>query len=202
MDNLERTVSELIDRRQQEKRDTPGRELLLNSNQSDLRTDEVTSEDDLSDLSDEDEYLYPEGGEGEQLKLIRLTPNRTTNPKIKKLFSNTDRVFSMTRERGRALIINNMNFDKRPDLCRQGSDGDTANMSAMLKDFKFDVVTHTDLKAEVYFYPRIDVGKKGIDPTSDLRETQLEDTEIVSLPLPELRELKVLILRIKRTQMN
>jgi len=62
------------------------------SNQSDLRTDEVTSEDDLSDLSDEDEYLYPEGGEGEQLKLIRLTPNRTTNPKIKKLFSNTDRV--------------------------------------------------------------------------------------------------------------
>jgi len=58
----------------------------------------------------------------------------------------------MTRERGRALIINNMNFDKRPDLCRQGSDGDTANMSAMLKDFKFDVVTHTDLKAEVYFY--------------------------------------------------
>jgi len=62
------------------------------NNQSDLRTNEVTSEDDLSDLSDEDEYLYPEGGEGEQLKLIRLTPSRTTNPKIRKLFSNTDRV--------------------------------------------------------------------------------------------------------------
>jgi len=33
------------------------------------------------------------------------------------------------------------------------------------------------------FSARIDVGKKGIDPTSDLGETQLEDTEIVS-PLP------------------
>jgi len=64
------------------------------NNQLDLRTDEVISEDDLSDLSDEDEYLYPEGGEGEQLKLIRLTPSRTTNPKIKKLFSNTDRVIT------------------------------------------------------------------------------------------------------------
>jgi len=58
----------------------------------------------------------------------------------------------MTRERGRALIINNKNFDKRPDMHRKGSDVDVENMSAMLKDFKFDVVTHTDLKAEVYFY--------------------------------------------------
>jgi len=55
----------------------------------------------------------------------------------------------MTRKRGRALIINNMNFDKRADLCRQGSDIDVENMSAMLKEFKFDIVTHTDLKAEV-----------------------------------------------------
>jgi len=29
MENFKRTVSELIDRRQQEKRDTPGRELLV-----------------------------------------------------------------------------------------------------------------------------------------------------------------------------
>jgi len=42
----------------------------------------------------------------------------------------------MTQKRGRALIINNKNFDERP--------------SVMLKDFKFDVVTHTDLKAEVH----------------------------------------------------
>jgi len=55
----------------------------------------------------------------------------------------------MTRKRGRALIINNKNFDERPDLCRQGSDVDVENMSVMLKDFKFDVMTHTDLKAEV-----------------------------------------------------
>jgi len=55
----------------------------------------------------------------------------------------------MTRKRGRALIINNKNFDKRADLCRTGSDVDVENMSAMLKVFKFDVVTHTDLKVEV-----------------------------------------------------
>jgi len=55
----------------------------------------------------------------------------------------------MTRKRGRALIISNKNFDKRPDLCRVGSDVDVENMSVMLKDFKFEVVTHTDLKTEV-----------------------------------------------------
>jgi len=57
----------------------------------------------------------------------------------------------MTQKRGRALIINNMNFDKRPNLCREGSDIDVANMSIMLKDFKFDVVIRTDLKAEVWY---------------------------------------------------
>jgi len=57
----------------------------------------------------------------------------------------------MTRKRGRALIMNNMNFDKRPDLCRKGSDVDVENLSAMLKALKFDVVAHTDLKAEVCF---------------------------------------------------
>jgi len=44
-----------------------------------------------------------------------------------------------------------MNFDKRPDLCRKGSDVDVENLSTMLKTLKFDVVTHTDLKAEVRF---------------------------------------------------
>jgi len=56
----------------------------------------------------------------------------------------------MTRKRGRALIINNMNFEKRPDLCRKGSDVDVENLSAMLKTLKFDVVTHTNLKAKVF----------------------------------------------------
>jgi len=55
----------------------------------------------------------------------------------------------MTRKRGRALIINNMNFDERPCLCRKGSDLDVENMSVMLTSLKFDVVTYTDLKAEV-----------------------------------------------------
>jgi len=62
----------------------------------------------------------------------------------------------MTRKRGRALIINNMNFDKRPDLCRQGSDVDVENMSTMLKSLKFDIVTHTDLKAEVFYFKNIE----------------------------------------------
>jgi len=55
----------------------------------------------------------------------------------------------MTKKRGRALIINNMNFDKRPDLCRRGSNVDVENMSALMKALKFEVVTHTDLKAKV-----------------------------------------------------
>jgi len=49
----------------------------------------------------------------------------------------------MTRKRGRALKINNMNFHKRPDLCRKGSDVDVENMSAMLKTFKFDAACDT-----------------------------------------------------------
>jgi len=60
-------------------------------------------------------------------------------------------VFTMTRKRGRALIINNMNFEKIPKLCRKGSDVDVENLSTMLKTLKFDVVTQTDLKAEVCF---------------------------------------------------
>jgi len=55
----------------------------------------------------------------------------------------------MTRERGKALIINNKNFVERPDLCRKSSDADIEKMSAMLKSLKFDVETHTDLTAEV-----------------------------------------------------
>jgi len=58
----------------------------------------------------------------------------------------------MTRERGKALIINNKNFGERPDLCREGSDADVENMSVMLKSLKFDVETGTDLTAEVYYY--------------------------------------------------
>ncbi|KAF6025200.1 hypothetical protein EB796_016511 [Bugula neritina] len=83
------------------------------------------------------------------MKLIELNLKLTSNPRIKQLFSNTVKVFNMTRKRGKALIINNKNFVERPDLCRKGSDADVENMSAMLKFLKFDVVTHTDLKAEV-----------------------------------------------------
>jgi len=49
--------------------------------------------DDLSDLSDEDEYLYPDK-KGVELKLIKPKLNPTTNPRIKQLFSNTDKVLT------------------------------------------------------------------------------------------------------------
>jgi len=65
--------------------------VVEDDNQSDKRTEEVTADDDLSDLSDEDEYLYPDE-EGKQMKLMRLKLERTTSLKIKKLFSNTDKV--------------------------------------------------------------------------------------------------------------
>ncbi|KAF6018683.1 hypothetical protein EB796_023013 [Bugula neritina] len=50
--------------------------------------------DDLSDLSEDDNNLYPDGEneEAEGLKLIQLELKPTTNPKIKQLFSDTDKV--------------------------------------------------------------------------------------------------------------
>jgi len=66
--------------------------VLCSSDADNNQSDDVTADDALSDLSDEDEYLYPDGEEGEQLKLIRLTPNRPTNLKIRNDFSNTDKV--------------------------------------------------------------------------------------------------------------
>ncbi|KAF6023896.1 hypothetical protein EB796_017805 [Bugula neritina] len=44
--------------------------------------------DDLSDLSEDDDNLYPDGEneEAEGLKLIQLELKPTTNPKIKQLF--------------------------------------------------------------------------------------------------------------------
>jgi len=48
--------------------------------------------DDLSDLSEDDDNLYPGGENGEDIKLIQLELKPTTNPKIKQLFSDTDKV--------------------------------------------------------------------------------------------------------------
>ncbi|KAF6023204.1 hypothetical protein EB796_018486 [Bugula neritina] len=82
------------------------------------------------------------------MKFIKLNLKPTSNQRIKQLFPKTDKVFSMTRKRGKAMIINNKHFVERPDLCRKGSDADVENMSVMLKSLKFDVETHTDLKSE------------------------------------------------------
>jgi len=50
------------------------------------------SDDDLSDLSEDDDNLYPDEENEEGMKLIQLELKPTTNPKIKQLFSNTDKV--------------------------------------------------------------------------------------------------------------
>ncbi|KAF6026047.1 hypothetical protein EB796_015644 [Bugula neritina] len=119
-----------------------------------------SNDDDMSDLSEDDDNLYPDEENEKDMKLIQLELKPTTNPRIKKLFSNTDKLIHtysfivgvcMTRERGKALIINNKNFVERSDLYREGSDADVENMSVMLKSLKFDVETHTDLTAEVYY---------------------------------------------------
>jgi len=45
-----------------------------------------------SDLSDGDEYLFPEGKGDENKKFIRLSPMPTTRRRIKALFANTEKV--------------------------------------------------------------------------------------------------------------
>jgi len=62
-----------------------------------------------------------------------------------------NKVYNMTKKRGRALIINNENFLERPDLQRKGSNADVDNMLDMMKAFKFEVLIRQDLKAEVAY---------------------------------------------------
>jgi len=50
------------------------------------------SDDDLSDLSKDDDNLYPDKENKEGLELVQLELKQTTNPRIKQLFSNTDKV--------------------------------------------------------------------------------------------------------------
>jgi len=52
----------------------------------------MTADDDLSDLSEDDDNLYPDEENKEDMKLVQLELKPTTNPRIKKLFSNTDKV--------------------------------------------------------------------------------------------------------------
>jgi len=66
--------------------------IVANSSQSDLPTIAITANDDLSDLSDDEENLCPDGKEVEDMKFIGLRLNPTSNPKIIQLFSNTDKV--------------------------------------------------------------------------------------------------------------
>jgi len=49
-------------------------------------------DDNLSDLSEDDDNLYPDEENEEQMKLIPLELKPTTNPKIKQLFSKTEKV--------------------------------------------------------------------------------------------------------------
>jgi len=67
---------------------------VANSSQSDHGTTSAIANEDLSDLSDEDENLYPDREEVEEMKFIRLRLNPTSNPEIRQLFSNTDKVIT------------------------------------------------------------------------------------------------------------
>jgi len=55
----------------------------------------------------------------------------------------------MTPIRGRALIINNVNFDGTALARRDGSDVDVVNMEAMLQEFNFEVEIKSNLTATV-----------------------------------------------------
>jgi len=56
-----------------------------------MTADELNDED-LSDLSEDDDTLYPDGENEKDMKLIQLELKLTTNLRIKQLFSNTDKV--------------------------------------------------------------------------------------------------------------
>jgi len=68
--------------------------IVASSSQSNLLTSTIAANEDLSDLSDDDEQLYPDGAEVENMKFIRLRLNPTSNPKIQQLFLNTDKVIT------------------------------------------------------------------------------------------------------------
>jgi len=57
----------------------------------------VKTEDDLSDLSEDDDIIVPEEDETHQNVEIRLTVTPTTHPKVKELFNNINEVFQVIR---------------------------------------------------------------------------------------------------------
>jgi len=57
----------------------------------------MESEDDLSDLSEDDDIIVPERDETHQNVEIRLTVTPTTHHKVKKLFNNTNEVIQVIR---------------------------------------------------------------------------------------------------------
>jgi len=54
----------------------------------------IETEDNLSDLSEDDDIIVPEEDETHQNVEIRLTVTPTTHPKVKELFNNTNEVNS------------------------------------------------------------------------------------------------------------
>ena len=53
--------------------------------------------------------------------------------------------------RGRALVINNMNFidENKKVHCREGSEVDISNVLSMLKELSFERIVAKDFTAEV-----------------------------------------------------
>jgi len=62
------------------------------NNQPKHITVDKLDDDDLSDLSEDDDNLHPEQENEKDIKLIQLELKPTNNPRIKQLFSNTDKV--------------------------------------------------------------------------------------------------------------
>jgi len=63
------------------------------SNPGISQSNHVTADDDdLSDLSEDDDNLYPDGENEEDVKLIKPNLKTTRNPRIKNLFSNGEKV--------------------------------------------------------------------------------------------------------------
>jgi len=74
------------------RQDTQSMVSNVDHNLSNYMTADEFDYDDLSDLSEDDDNLYPDEENKEDMKLVPLELKPTTNPKIKQLFSNTDKV--------------------------------------------------------------------------------------------------------------
>ncbi|XP_067947674.1 malignant fibrous histiocytoma-amplified sequence 1 homolog [Watersipora subatra] len=121
--------------------------------EQDKGTSYPSREDVESDVSDVETEGYCD--ETKSDKVLQLKLELVRKPKVKKLYRNVEKVYQLAdRERGRALIINIMNFANSKES-RLGSDVDYKNLSKLFKDLRLTLVKTeeklTDLTAEDIF---------------------------------------------------